>query len=64
MPRIVQAVAFFALLAVGYLAVAPVRGGAELLGVLLSGAIIAATIVYVLPWVFGLETRPARDKRT
>lgn len=59
MPRVVQALVFFALLGAGFLLTAPHSGGAELLGVLLSGSIIAATVSYVLPWVFELDTAPA-----
>lgn len=56
-----QAAAFFGLLAAGYLVVAPLGGGAELLAVLLTGSVVAATLVYVLPWVFALDTEPVRE---
>lgn len=59
MPRIVQTVAFFVLIGAGYVALGPFSNYGALLGFLLSWSIIAATITYVIPWLFfRLNTEP------
>lgn len=60
MPRIAQAVAFFALLGAGYAVLAPFESGGERLAFLLTGVIVVATITHVLPWAFQLDTEPVR----
>lgn len=59
MPRVSQAVAFFALLGTSVHLVGPSAEGTELFGVLLTGLMVSVLVVYVLPWAyFGLETDP------
>lgn len=61
MPRVFQAVGFFALLGAWVLVVGPSADQAELFGALLTGSMVSALVAYVLPWVyFGLETDPFR----
>lgn len=50
---------FFGLLSAIVVVAPPFASGAELFGLLVSGATVAVTIAYVLPWVFfELETEP------
>lgn len=59
MPRLVQAVAFYALLGVGYVGLGPFSSGGALLSFLLSGSLVVATLTHVVPWVyFRLPTEP------
>ena len=59
MPRLVQALAFFALLGVGYIVIGPFSTASAVLSFLLAWSIIVATITYVIPWLyFRLSTRP------
>ena len=59
MVRITQAVVFFALLGAGVLVWAPYSDGPKLFGVILAGSLVAAMLVYVLPWVyFDLDDTP------
>ena len=66
MARLVQAVAFFVLLGVGYVVFGPFSTGGAILAFLLSWSITAATITHVLPWLyFRLTTKPvsSSDRR-
>ena len=59
MPRLAQAVAFFALLGAGYVVVGPFTNWGPILAFFLAGSIIVATVTYVIPWVyFRLHTEP------
>lgn len=58
MPRVVQTVAFFALLGTVLLLSGPHSGGAERLSILVAGAVVSAMITHVLPWVYALDTEP------
>ena len=62
MPRLIQAAAFF-LLSAGLVVVVSPSDGAERLGVLLAGSIVAATLTHVLPWVYALDTDPVPAPR-
>lgn len=63
MPRVLQAAAFFALLGVALTLLVPPSGGAERLSVLLAGSVVSATLAYVLPWVYALDTDPLPASR-
>ena len=59
MPRVAQALVFFGILGAELLVTVPHESSAGSFGALLSGAVIAATVAYILPWVFTLDTTPA-----